>query len=112
MNFWLLGKGWGEDIVMEFGIDMYTLLYLKWVTNKDLLCSTGSSIHCHVPDWMGAKFGGEWTHVYAWVGDFAVHRKLGGIVVKNPATKAGDARDTGSICGSLRSPGVRNGNSL
>ena len=37
---------------------------------------------------------------------------LGGIVVKNPATKAGDARDTGSICGSLRSPGVRNGNSL
>ena len=50
MNFWLLGKGWGEDIVMEFGIDMYTLLYLKWVTNKDLLCSTGRSIHCHVPD--------------------------------------------------------------
>ena len=76
MNFWLLGKGWGEDIVMEFGIDMYTLLYLKWVTNKDLLCSTGRSIHCHVPDWIGVKFGGEWTHVYAWVGDFAVHRKL------------------------------------
>ena len=26
----------------EFGIDMYTLLYLKWITNKDLLYSTGN----------------------------------------------------------------------
>ena len=26
-----------EGIVREFGMDMYTLLYLKWVTNKDLL---------------------------------------------------------------------------
>ena len=26
----------GEGIVREFGMDMYTLLYLKWVTNKDL----------------------------------------------------------------------------
>ena len=25
----------------EVGIDMYTLLYLKQVTNEDLLCSTG-----------------------------------------------------------------------
>ena len=24
------GEGWGEGIVREFGIDMYTLLYLKW----------------------------------------------------------------------------------
>ena len=33
----LRGKDW------EFGIDMYTLLYLKWITNKDLLYSTGNS---------------------------------------------------------------------
>ena len=26
----------GEGIVREFGMDMYTLLYLKWITNKDL----------------------------------------------------------------------------
>ena len=26
----------GEWIVREFGIDMYTLLYLKWITGKDL----------------------------------------------------------------------------
>ena len=31
------GKGWGEGIVREFGMDMYTLLYLKWITNKNLV---------------------------------------------------------------------------
>ena len=30
------GKDWGEGIVREFGIDMYTLLYLKWITNKGI----------------------------------------------------------------------------
>ena len=33
-------------------------------------------------------------------------------VVKNPAAKAGDTRDTGSIPGLERSPGVGNGNPL
>ena len=66
MNFWLLGKGWGEDIVMEFGIDMYTLLYLKWVTNKDLLCSTGNSAQRYVAAWMGGELGGwnEYLYMY------------------------------------------------
>ena len=27
----------GEEIVRKFGMVMYTLLYLKWITNKDLL---------------------------------------------------------------------------
>ena len=27
-------------IVREFGIDMYTLPYFKWITSKDLLYST------------------------------------------------------------------------
>ena len=26
-------------IVREFGSDLYTLLYLNWITNKDLLCT-------------------------------------------------------------------------
>ena len=39
-NLWLLGGRMGEGIVREFGIDMYMLLYLKWITNKDRgLCS-------------------------------------------------------------------------
>ena len=55
---------------------MYTLLYFKWITNKDLLCSTGKSAQCYVAVWMGGKFGGEWMHVYVWLSPFAVHLKL------------------------------------
>ena len=33
----------GEGIVREFGVDMDTLLYLTWRSNKDLLDSTGNS---------------------------------------------------------------------
>ena len=36
-------EGWGEGIDWEFGIDMYTQLYLKEITNKDLLYSTGNA---------------------------------------------------------------------
>ena len=46
-------EGWWEELVREFGIDLYTLLYLKCKTNKDLLCSTGNSAQCHVAAWMG-----------------------------------------------------------
>ena len=42
------GKGWGGGIVREFGIDMYTLLYLKGITNKDLLYSTRNSAQYYI----------------------------------------------------------------
>ena len=42
------GEGLGGGIVREFGIDMYTLLYLKWIINKDLLYSTGNSAQYYV----------------------------------------------------------------
>ena len=35
------GEGWWGGIEWEFGADMYTLLYLKYINNKDLLYSTG-----------------------------------------------------------------------
>ena len=38
---WGGGKDGGK--VCEFEIDMYTLLYLKWISNKDQLYSTGNS---------------------------------------------------------------------
>ena len=57
----------GEGIVREFGIDMFKLLNLNWIMNKDLLCSTGTSTQCHVAAWMGGEFEGEWIHVYAWL---------------------------------------------
>ena len=37
MNLWLSGGEVGEGLVRESGMDMYTLLYLKWITNKVLL---------------------------------------------------------------------------
>ena len=53
-----------EEIVRESGIDMYTLLYFKWITTKALLYSTGNSAQCHVPGCMGREVGGEWILVY------------------------------------------------
>ena len=58
------GEGCGEGIVREFGINMYTLLYLKWITSKDLLCITGNSAQCYMAVWMGGKFEGEWIPVH------------------------------------------------
>ena len=42
----------GGGIVRKFGIDMYTLLYLKQITNKVLLYSTGNSAQWYVAAWM------------------------------------------------------------
>ena len=53
------GENGGNGIVREFGMDIYTQLYLKWITNKDLLYNTGNSAQCYVAAWMGGSFGGE-----------------------------------------------------
>ena len=60
MNLGLPGAG----TVRDFGKVMYTLLYLKWITNKRLSYSTWNSAQCYVPVWMGMRFEGEWIHVY------------------------------------------------
>ena len=60
----------------QLGMDMYTLLYLGWVTNKDLLYSTGNSAQCHVAAWVGGEFGEEWIPVYVRLSPFATHLKL------------------------------------
>ena len=41
-----------EWAVREFGMVMFTLLYLKETTNKDLLYSTGNSAQSYVAAWM------------------------------------------------------------
>ena len=46
-----------EGIVREFGMDMYTLLDLKWITNRDLLYSIWNSAQCYVAVWMRGEFG-------------------------------------------------------
>ena len=75
------GKGWVEGIIREFGMDVYTPLYLKWIANKDLLQNTGNSAQCYVAAWMGGEFGREWTRVYIRLSPFAVHLKLVHITV-------------------------------
>ena len=66
MNLWLLGG----RTVRKLGMDMYILLYLKWITNKDLLCSTGNSAECYVAVWMEGEFVGDWIHIYVWLKNF------------------------------------------
>ena len=66
----------GEGGLKDFGKVMYTLLYLKWITNKNLLYSTGNSAQCYVAAWMGGGFGEEWIHVYVWLSPFTIHLKL------------------------------------
>ena len=72
MSLWLPG----ERIVRDLGKVIYTLLYLKWITNKDLLYSIWNSAQWYVPDWMGGGFGGELIHVYVWMSPFAAHLEL------------------------------------
>ena len=70
MNLWSLrgrirGRG-GEGIDMEFGIDMCTLLFLKWITNKELLSSMWNSAWCYVAA-SKEVWGRMDKYVYCWL---------------------------------------------
>ena len=55
----------GEGIVRQFGMDMYTVLYLKWITNKDLRSSTENSARCYEAAWRGGESGEKgYTYMY------------------------------------------------
>ena len=47
----------------ETGTDVYTLLYIKQTTNKDLLYSTGNSSQYSVMTYMGKEVKKEWMYV-------------------------------------------------
>ena len=68
---------WRKGIVRDLGKVMTPLLYLKYITNKDLLYSTENSAQCYVAAWIGSECRGEWMHVYVWLSPFAVHDNLG-----------------------------------
>ena len=70
LNLWLPKGRWREERVKEFRIDIYTLLYLKWVTIEVLMYITVNSAQWYVAAQMGGKFGGEWIHVYIWLSSF------------------------------------------
>ena len=58
------------------GMDMYTVLYLKRITSKDLLYCTWNFVQCYVAALMGKELGGEWVHIYVWLSPFAMHLNL------------------------------------
>ena len=59
-------------INQEFGIYMYTLLYIKQITKKDLLYSTGNYTQYLVITYNGKESEKEFIYIYY----FAVHLKL------------------------------------
>ena len=54
-------------MVREFGKVTYTLLYLKWITNKDPLYSTWNPAQCHVA---------VDPCIYIWLSPYAIHLNL------------------------------------
>ena len=72
------GKDGGRNkgIVREFEVDMHTMLYLKLITNKDLLYSTWDSSQYYAVAWIEWETGREWIHVYTELSLFAAHLKL------------------------------------
>ena len=46
-----------EGEARKFGMDMYSMVYLKWTTSKDLLYSTWNSAGCYVAAWMKLSLG-------------------------------------------------------
>ena len=54
--------------MFKFGMDTYTLLYLKWITNKVLLYSTGNSTKCMWQlGWEGSLGKNGYIYIYGWV---------------------------------------------
>ena len=58
------GEGWEEGIIREFGMDIYTLLYLKRATNEDLLYQLNVRWQ---PGWEGGLGENGYMYTYGWV---------------------------------------------
>ena len=56
----------GGGINWKIGIDVYTLLYIKYITNKELLYSTGNSTQYSLMVYMGnlKKSGDIYLYIY------------------------------------------------
>ena len=51
----MVTRGNGGKISWKIRIDIYTLLYIKQITNKDLLYSTGNSTQYLIMAYMGKE---------------------------------------------------------
>ena len=66
-------KGSGGGINQEPEINIHTLVYIKQITNKDLLCSTGNYIQYLIITYNGKE---SEKNTYIKLNHFAVHQKL------------------------------------
>ena len=64
-----------KDLENELNGCLYTLLYLKWITNKDLPYSTWNSAQYDMVAWLGGESGVS-ENVYVWLSPLTVHLKL------------------------------------
>ena len=70
-----MGENRGKVIVKEFGIDIYTLLYLKWQPARSYCIAQGTLLSIMwQPGWEGSL--GRVDTCICWLCPFAVHLKL------------------------------------
>ena len=62
-KLWLPGVRRG-GINWKIGIDIYALLYIKMITNKDLLCSVGNSTQYSGMTYMGKESKKACIYIY------------------------------------------------
>ena len=98
------GKEW------EFGISRGKLVYIGWINNNVLLCSTENYIQYPVINHNRKEYE-NYVCVCVCV-RMCVCTSQVALVVKCPPANAGDVRDTVSIPASGRSPGGGHGNPL
>ena len=61
-------QGPSQGIGMDFGKVRYTLLHLKWITNKDLLYSPWNSAQCCMLGWVEGSLGEDgYIYMCGWV---------------------------------------------
>ena len=56
----------GGGINLEVRIDIYTLIHMEWISNKNLLYSTGKSTQYSVVTYMGKEPEKEWMCIYTY----------------------------------------------
>ena len=72
----VIKKERGErGINWELGINMYTLLYIKQITSKDLWYNIGNYIQYFVITYKGKEFEKEYTDTHIYLKHFAVYLK-------------------------------------
>ena len=66
----IMGEGLGEGKLGSLGLtcDLYTLLYLEWITNSDLVNSRGTLLNIlQQPNWEKNLKGNEYMYMYSWI---------------------------------------------